>query len=660
MSLRIHFRGGPLAGRTWDFDDSVERIVIGRDPDRCQVVLPAEMTQVGREHLALTRSLGRYRLVVNRHDPVLLDGKPALDETELPEVAWLRLGREGPELVARTIGATTVPPTAWHEEPPPSDLPHVVKETARRTRGNRVLGALVLAGLVLLGGGGLYLLLRTGRRVTEVSEEQVRVRGILDRREEALDRLAAEYRQTTFAFRERLAEVDDALDRLTPDLSSLREAVAGLGPRMEGVEERVQVLTPRLKEVLSRAWPSVYVVLIRDARGTLHTLATAWVVESGLLATNAHVAEFHSQLGAPALAGGTMLVRSPGAEPRDHVVTGVRIHPGYAAFLRLWETYRPTGLSPQGQLHSIRPAGAACDVALLEVSDRDALAAPLVLAPDAVLERLDAGDVVGMVGYPSEEMSLGGVNLARPIPTIQIAHVTAVTNYFLAAADPDEALLVQHALPVTGGASGSPILDEAGEVVAVLSAGNIEVNPLGERAPSAVLVNFAQRSDLVRELLEGRAAAAQGPRSARWEEGIRTLTSLQAAAERGALGFLERYLPVVEQDVGVAPELLEEWTGAVLVPIAGRPWAALEDREVALPGAGQYVFFGWGVLGQDVNLLVLHETDDGVIYGREDSSDWYSAVRITVDAAVTRRVRVIAPRDAEYRLRVYRFAPAGP
>lgn len=657
MSLRIRFRGDVLAGRVFSFGDDVERIVIGRDPERSDVVLPSDMTQVGREHLALERVLARYRLVLNTENPVFVDDVLAHNGQELPEVAHVQLGEDGPRLVVQTTGVTTVPPTEHHGEGAP-DLHDVVARAARRMRGTRRGVVLVLFGLALLAGAIVWVDHSTGRKVASVTEEQVRVRGFLDRTSGDLANLIEHHRETTSDLRGRLSHVDETLEEITPDLSGLRKAVSGLGPRMKGLEERLRQKGPRIKRWLTAAGASVYVVVLRDERGVEHALATAWVVGDGSLATNGHVAQFFERVSPGGdLEGATLLVRSPGGVPHDHRVTGVRIHPGYDVFLKLWKEYQPTGMSPEGRLHFLRPAGGACDVALLEVDDAEALATPLEIAPYSSLEILGAGDVVGLVGYPSEEMSLGGVNLRHPTPTTQIAHVTAVTNFFLAATDAEDALLVQHSLPVTGGASGSPILDEDGKVVAVLSAGNIELSPLGNRAPSAVLVNFAQRADLVQELIEGEAEEAQAPRSKRWQEGIATLMSLQSAAEKGALGFLERYLDVVEKDVGTEPERLETWDGPLDASAPRQPWKAIHDVAWEIPEKGLYVFFAYGVLGQDVDLAVLHETDDTVVYGEEASRDWYSAVRITADGQAKVRLRVSGPRDAEFWLSAYRFPP---
>ena len=51
MSLKIRFQGGQRAGDVVELDDGVERIVIGRDPERCHIAFPPDETQVGREHL---------------------------------------------------------------------------------------------------------------------------------------------------------------------------------------------------------------------------------------------------------------------------------------------------------------------------------------------------------------------------------------------------------------------------------------------------------------------------------------------------------------------------------------------------------------------------------------------------------------------------------
>jgi len=147
---------------------------------------------------------------------------------------------------------------------------------------------------------------------------------------------------------------------------------------------------------------------------------------------------------------------------------------------------------------------------------------------------------------------------------MQTGIITAVTDYWGSQADEGDRLLVQHNLPSTGGASGSPIFDQNGDVVAVLCAGNTTYtlptetkiaverakakvvaaleDQLGtenlsaedkakaieaakarlgqisslkvgvedlERAPSAAQINFAQRADILKELLDAYQQAVK-------------------------------------------------------------------------------------------------------------------------------------------------------
>src|SRR5262249_42951687 len=63
---------------------------------------------------------------------------------------------------------------------------------------------------------------------------------------------------------------------------------------------------------------------------------------------------------------------------------------------------------------------------------------------------------------------------------------------------------IEDSLPSAGGASGSPIFDSHGEVIALLSGGN-NISSKEGRIPNAAMVNFAQRVDLLRDLIDDKA-----------------------------------------------------------------------------------------------------------------------------------------------------------
>ena len=122
-------------------------------------------------------------------------------------------------------------------------------------------------------------------------------------------------------------------------------------------------------------------------------------------------------------------------------------------------------------------------------------------------------------------MAVEGVNLQRPTPQMQFGRLTAITTDFNTSED--EAApgrlntLLQHSLPATGGASGSPMLNERGEVVGMLSAVNFAM--LGKhRIPTGVGVNFAQRANLVSELIDDDDAS-HAARSSYWNGEIQQL-----------------------------------------------------------------------------------------------------------------------------------------
>jgi len=114
------------------------------------------------------------------------------------------------------------------------------------------------------------------------------------------------------------------------------------------------------------------------------------------------------------------------------------------------------------------------------------------------------------------------------VPHSQIGRVTALTTFFNTSEDESTTgpgqrnILLQHSIPATGGASGSPILNGAGEVVGILSAVNFAIVD-GQRIPTGVGVNYAQRATLLEELLEGRAAARLADRLTMWSRAVKQL-----------------------------------------------------------------------------------------------------------------------------------------
>jgi V8-like Glu-specific endopeptidase len=218
------------------------------------------------------------------------------------------------------------------------------------------------------------------------------------------------------------------------------------------------------------------VAFLPDGSGTT---ATAWAIGPNLYATNAHVVAAVAEV---VEAGGQAQVRVNRNPNLRFPVVGVGIHPRY-------------GDTPLG-----------FDVGLLVIEGT----APAVfeVADAAELQKLASGYRVAYLGFPSENLVGGNVKATDPIATMQSGIVTSVSDFELGDSGFERNQLIRHNLAAVGGASGSPVFNAEGKVVAILNAGNVTAQislggdgaPKVERAPSAALVNFAQRVDLLKDI----------------------------------------------------------------------------------------------------------------------------------------------------------------
>lgn len=415
----------------------------------------------------------------------------------------------------------------------------------------------------------------------------------------------------------------------------LAEARSGGGAQAE------EQLAARLRE----AQRSVYLVMARDAQG-ITPFGTAFVAGDGMLVTSAHVAEQFADMGD----GLTLLVRPAGEPARDFTVIGVDMHPHYRLFEDAWRAYGPLAAGAGGTSRPIVGTG-GYDVAVLRVSPADAaqLAPALPLAADADLVALEPGDPVGYVGFPIESAAVGGVNLDDPEAQLQIGRLTALTDFFLVKSDLADRQLLQHSLPVQGGASGSPLLDRRGQVIGVVSGGNlVEINAQGTRVPTGIGVNFAQRADLVREVLSDDAGARTAEREALWQR------------------RLKRY----QNEVDVA---LADWAGshglssvpAALAQVDGRiAENARYDMPAfvhpfSVPRAGWYLFLATSRDRENIDMMLIEDTAKGPkLVGLDTSPDHYPGIEFAGETGNELQVVIPGPPDTEVRLRVFHL-PAG-
>lgn len=517
--LRIRvLEGQTVDGRTdYEFPSSPqqpeEQIVIGRDPDRCDIVFVDDLRErgLGNEHVALRRSLARYQLDINTHNAVRVDGRNAFEEQELSGTHVLQLANAAKlEVTVVDDRSATIGNTGNRQ-------PH---EVAAGTR--RLLAALGCA-TALLAIAGWWGMSRESKRAGEAMRAA--------------------------------AETKSAVDSLTKEAAETRATLASLSS-IGAVSD----------DVISTVRESIYAVILRTREGE-DILGTGWSAPGGKVVTNAHVIELEDDPTLKKLVdeGAELLVRSAVAPYRTHRVTARTPHPGRRRFLEVMSGMQPLITSVGGFRKFDVDSG--CDVAVLDVEDAAALAAPLTIATPDELRALRSGQPIAMVGYPGQDMLSNLVT--RPEPVSQKASIVRLTDFFMQHRDDGNNQLVQHSLPAAGGASGSPIVNTAGHVIAILDAiSSLSVPESGGQRTrltfmNPAAVNFAQRVDFAVDLLEGRGAEAADRYAKEWLDRLEQMDLLS-----------EQIVPLTEKKL----------TSLLGRPVNGRVVHRFEGRTTRLTG----------------------------------------------------------------------------
>ncbi len=468
MGLQVKHVSEPYTGREIAIPEGVGEVRFGRDSS-AEVGFPAELDIVSRDHFRLRREVGTWKFVIAKQRPVFAGGRALIDGEELDQAMEVQLaGPGGPRLRLEPLAgaAGNIPKTRVLAEG--HDIGDVA--TAARSGGRRLalwLGAVTLAVLAVAGG---YLLLN--RDVSEVAGQLP-------------------------AMEQKIADVAGKIPSVEEQMAAVK---ATAGRQLDA------------QAVLATARSSVYQVTIELPDGSFTQMGTASVVRlpdgTKALMTNAHISEpIGKSYLDPAQGVKIWAIEPKGPEyPRVRVV-GTKTHPAYAEF-NTW-TDRLSALRSEARVREVKILGAGYDVGLLLVDDPEKLGEPLTLATPEDLVALDTGVPVVMAGYPADRVS--GTDMLRPEPTAQVGAITSVTTLYLFRSDTQPNVLIQHSMPTSGGASGSPIFNAAGRVVALH-------NATGSGAAMYAMINYGQRIDLLRELIDGSAEGKLAGYRKEWAE----------------------------------------------------------------------------------------------------------------------------------------------
>ena len=581
MAITIRFVDGARADTQLSVDDVDQGIRFGRDPEQCQVVFGPDETKVSRVHCELRRTLDGYELRRNLERKMLLNGKPVLEGARIKAGQRLTFGEGGPTIEVleislpknQDLGATEASRGA-----PDKALVDVVERTSADMTTTR------------------KELRETGKRVSN---------------------LGARLRKVAAAVVVLGAGSGLGYWHSQRGIDAHEERLAALGQQ---VVETQRSTKNSLQPVMHKVRDSVFLVVLRhsnNAAGAVEAVATAWTVAPGKVATNGHVADMQANL----TEGQSLVLRNSRLGARELRIKDVILHPGYTRFPELMENRRVANPAEAGALMSGQTI-LACDVAIMDVVEADTalLGAALELADDQHIQGLKAGTPLGFVGHPFEGFVHGGVSLLAPVPTAQQGIVTAITGFLLEEAPKDESLLVHFNMPAAGGASGSPVFDDSGKIVAVLSAGNNYMLPpslLAVMDPTEASsvpripvggVNYGQSATMVRELLNGEAEERTKMREVYWNE------QLDKVAALGSGRTLQALVDQIQVKTNCKLTLSKSLQGQLTSN--GDTLTTHADQNYTLPADGEYLLIT--VPDSMVDIDAILSTTKGVLNADQD------------------------------------------
>ena len=484
--ITIKHLAGPLAGTQQFFPDSVDTITFGRPPETTDVSYPEDYTKVGRFHFSLSKrrlceeggatkgKRGAYYVQdVTPDHYVEIGGVAADNGLAVNSGSEFRLGNDdGP-----TFGVTISQPRAAGIKTEIGKVAKPVRQEVKET--NQKLD-------------------ETGGRLDKTRKQATY----------ALGGLAAAICAVVVFVVARDVRHESEVRQLADQLASVDDTLAKKAAEEIDDKEQHAILA------------AVYLVAKME-NGVPVGKATAWAFTPNMLATNAHVT---SQMD---LKKDSWVLIGPKGEQIP--IKDVKSHPGYASF----KDYLPTVGGTKGGKFEQLDVINEYDVGIIYPGTplpAEGRAQPATLDPatEEEVKSLKPGAPVAAVGFPIEGMTASMVVEHAPA-TLHFGNVSSLTDVFMCRADDaKDQLLIQHTVPVTGGMSGSPLVDGSGKVVGIVSGGNTDnfvtevtipkggdqaanTDGLGKnkleidkmRIPSAAMVNFAQRVDLLEALTSG-------------------------------------------------------------------------------------------------------------------------------------------------------------
>jgi Trypsin-like peptidase domain len=274
---------------------------------------------------------------------------------------------------------------------------------------------------------------------------------------------------------------------------------------------------------------------------------------------------------------------------------------------------------------------------LLQVDPKASLAPPLRLADDATLAALKAGDPVAYVGFPME--NLIQLDLKAPNPVSQTSSIVGLVTFTLVKPVDGSGQLIEHSLPGIGGASGSPIINSKGEVIGLFNSINVVPSIFGDsRIANPVQINFAQRVDVLKQILQEPLAIDMEALRTQWKTGLENYKSRRGATEIIVANALDLWTH--KWGANLVPERLRNES----VAIDGSFWVG--DRPAATltfeAAPGHYFAVAVSTTYRDIDLAATRY-DSGIAtsLASDDALEHYPMVSFDIEKAAPVTIFVI-------------------